>query len=197
MAMEKAELGLYFRMRAIGESEVAKAFTNVMSGLDRIAGACSRLGGNFKGIDEVLSQVTGGMNLAVGVFQTVQAVLALLTTQTWAHVTALWAQVKATLAAHMATGVGIAVAVAASAAIAGMMVAMGNLEKQTRRTAKTIGTLGDISYKHSVFPGMLDWMKRLRREASKPIVLDFQVRGRRDLEEPSRFVSRLKRMGMA
>jgi len=164
-------------MRTIGETEVARAFSDVVSGLDKISFACGRVGGGFTVVRDALRQVTGVVALVTGAFETASAVMKVLTSITWANVAATWAKVTANLALLLSNPFTWALAAVAIASIAAMVIYMGSLTSKTKETTAAMKELGDVTVTHSVLPEMVHWIRELRREASAPIVVDLRMRG--------------------
>lgn len=230
---EYAELGLYFRMKTIGEGQVAKAFGDVVASMDTMASALRRttsgiekttkalgiqspelekLVGTFKVGEGALRTFTGAYALLTSTMKIYEAVakgvtflmdtdfykalvkagsalVGYIATQ-WAHITALWAQVTAQLAVLASNPFTIALVAVSLGVIAGLVVAVASLRAETEKTSRSMEKLGDVAYKKSVFPEMLEWMRKVRNEASKPIDVNVRVTEEYGLRRSSLIIGR-------
>lgn len=218
MAMERAELGLYFHLKAIGTGPLAQEFSKVVWNLDRMSASMGRMRGGIERVTKTLGiqspmltmliknlrvgegliriftgsvqfltsvvetwgAVTKTMNMILGTQFVASMASALVALKAYiialfARIGALWGVVKAELASMMATGAGIPIALATIGVIGAMIVTLRGLEAQTMKTSQAMSNLGDVSYKRSVFPEMLEWMRRVRKEASKPIEINLVI----------------------
>ena len=117
------------------------------------------------------------------------ALVAYIATQ-WAHIYALWSQVTAQLAVLASNPFTIALVGVSLAVIAGLVVAVSSLKRETEETSRSMENLGDITYRRSVFPEMLEWMRKVRREAERPIEVNVKVTEEYGLRRSSALIGR-------
>ena len=117
------------------------------------------------------------------------ALVGFIATQ-WAHIGALWGQVTAQLAVLASNPFTMALVGVSLGIIAGLVVAVASLRKETEETSRSMERLGDVSFKRSVFPEMLDWIRRVRSEAQKPIEVNVKVTEEYGLRRSSALIGR-------
>ena len=117
------------------------------------------------------------------------ALVGFIATQ-WAHIGALWGQVTAQLAVLASNPFTMALVGVSLGIIAGLVVAVASLRAETERTSRSMEHLGDVSYKKSVFPEMLEWMRKVRSEAQKPIEVNVKVTEEYGLRRSSALIGR-------
>lgn len=231
--VERAELGLYFRMKTIGEGRVISAFGDVVASMDTMSASLGRMRSGLTQTTKALGiqspeleSLIGTFQLGEGVIRTFTGTFALLTTamktyegvakvvtflmdtefykalvkagvglvaliaKTWAYIGSLWAQVTAQLAAIASNPLTLPLLAGTLAVIGGIIVAMAALQRQTKETARSMEHLGDVSYKRSVFPELLEWIRRVRSEASKPIEVNVRVTEEYGLRRSSSLIGR-------
>lgn len=88
---------------------------------------------------------------------------------------AKWSLVTAQLAVLASNPFTLALAMVAIASIAMIVSYVGSLRRETERTTNAMKTLGEVTVKGSVFPDMLEWMKKIREETRKPIEIKVDV----------------------
>jgi len=184
-------------LKALGATPLMKELTDVVSSMDTMSASLSRirtsigrvtkaLGIQSPALESFLKTLDVGANLVrafTGSMELLSSVLGFKATgaimkylaKLWVLIATKWQLVTAQLALLVSNPFTIALAGVAIASIAMMISYVASLRAETERMTSAMGKLGEVTVKGSVFPEMVDWLKRLREEARKPIEVKVDV----------------------
>jgi len=215
---ERAELGLYFRLKAIGATPLIQTIYDVVASMDTMASSLGRMRGGIQDVTEVLGIqdpvikglidslkvgegvidiFTGSMMFLKSVTEAYTGVVKVLNILTgielvgmlakakgaiigaiaslWKLITTKWILVKANLAVLLSNPFTMALAGIAIVAIGMMIASLTALQRETMKTSEAMSQLGKVTVAGSVFPELVEWLRKVREEARKPIEVKVDV----------------------